>query len=386
MGSLEWHGQSFCAAPQVPASCLTKIQWIAFLRIIWFRTIAERRLNQLVTMQSKQPKKDGFCQKLIDIWKKSIQKIHFPTGISITGLLDRFGLTDELRPVSDAIAEELTDEFYYGLRGLILRPFCKDLWCPIGIQVLNDIGHGYAKLTLKALEESKRVDRCELEAIFIKVANDAAENMQVAGAGEFQFSSGTPCEQLPCDFLQRVFKDDQCKKSRGLIDNNDKIPKALHSLAHKWLSGKHQFGVGKDVMVSSDKGFLVLCATEDAGSLKSFVAEVEPAEEYQGSAALNQTHYKVWQIAYVLMTCARQQRCASLSERVEGEVSRVLGIDKELMVYAYRKGMSTDKTTAEYLLYQEAKKSVKARFKSRVRSGREDQKRRPQSDEHDAIE
>lgn len=148
--------------------------------------------------------------------------------------------------------------------------------------------------------------------------------MKGAKISDFYFNSGTSCERLSVDVLQRVFNYDKVDKSAALIENNDNIPKALYALAYKWLSAQHTFNSGEDAMVSSNKEFLVLCDTHDVGSLKSFVAEVASLEEE--GAVPNLTYYKVWQITYVIMACARHHPEETSSDRIEGELSEVLDI------------------------------------------------------------
>lgn len=113
-----------------------------------------------------------FCKDLIKACFYSLLKIQFPADVSLADLLHRqetkSNLAVELGLVSDAITQEIMEEFYYKLRDRIRHPFCTEMWYPAGIKVLSALGHGYAKLKLKALVHSQSVDQSELETLLIR--------------------------------------------------------------------------------------------------------------------------------------------------------------------------------------------------------------------------
>lgn len=359
------------------ASRLSAIQWIAFLRLFWFRNTAERRLTYLAKAHENQPMAGLFCGGLIKACSNSLQKIQFPASVSLSDLLNQLetgrNLTMKLRCVYDAITQEFTEEFYYELREYIRHPFCSEMWCPLGIKVMRDLGSGFSRLKLKAVEQSRKIDGSELETLLGAIATKFRRSVEDARVDDLCFSSGTSCERLSFNVLQRILNSEKVGKSASWIENNDKMPKALHALAHTWFSGKHTFNQKEDVLVPSNKKFLVFCGTEDVGSLKSFVAEAaswkpNQTEDYP---ILNRTYYKIWQIAYVLVACARHHLVESNCDRIEAKISNLLGIERALIAYACREKMKVDTTKAAYLLYPEAKKSAESLFRSRVRGSRE---------------
>ncbi len=370
------------AATEFPegASVLSPIQWVAFLRIIWFQNQARTRLGHLVKALDKGSMVDMFCGGFTKACSTSLDNIRFPSDVSLFDFLNqvemRRNLKSKILTASGAIAQELVEQCYYDLRDCIRHPFLTNMWCPLGVNVLNRLGHEYAKLKLKYLERSQAVDGSELAKLLISEAATSSHDMDNAETSAFEFSSGTTCEQISLELLQRILGHGKVEKSTALIERNDKTPKALHALAYTHLFEKRNFNASENIVFSPNKKFLVFCATNEVGSLKSFVAEVGSAEANQESAVLNRTYYKIWQIAHVLMSCARHHLDESECNHVESEISKILGIERDLIAKTCGKPITIDKSRAAYLLYPEVQKIAREQYRSRVRRAREEQKRR----------
>ncbi|GAX17254.1 hypothetical protein FisN_10Lh112 [Fistulifera solaris] len=270
------------------ACLLSPIQWVAFLRIIWFQNQARTRLGHLVKALDKGSMTNLFCGEFIRECSTSLDSIRFPSDVSLFDFLNQVemsrNLKNEVLKASGAISQELVEQFYYDLRDCIRHPFLTNMWCPLGVNVLNRLGRYYAKLKLKYLERSQTVDRSELAKLLISEAAASSLDMDIAETTAFEFSSGTTCERISFELLQRILGKGKVEKSTALIKTNDKTPKALHALAYTYLYEKRKFNANENVVLSPHKKFLVLCATNEVGSLESFVAEVGSTESNQESA------------------------------------------------------------------------------------------------------
>ncbi len=321
-----------------------------------------------------------FCGYYIKACSTSLENICFPNDISLFDFLSQVemkrNLRSTLREVSGAITREFIEQLYFDLRDSIRHPFLTNMWCPLGVNVLNRLGRDYAKLKLKYLERSQRMEGSELAKLLISEAAASSLDMDVAEISDFQFTSGTTCDQISFGLLQRILGNGKVEKSKALVERNDKTPKALHALAYTYLFETRKFSANEDIIFAPNKKFLVLCATDDNGSLESFVAEVGSAEAKQESAVLNRTYYKIWQIAHVLMSCARHYLDESGCNHVESEISKILGIERDLIAKTCGKPITIDKSRAAYLLYPEVQKIASDQYRSRVRKAREIQKSR----------